>query len=172
VLRLTDQLQLLNVFRIKSLLHYDMAPIRGKAQTAQTRKSTPNGSLDHAILKQKLKITPKTATMLMQIGYNDYRDLRTASPSHIVQQFKEQLRMTHKMADPYKTPMRRIVWIGTQDNPEEHEKICSDWTQRELKAKGVWSEDFDKLTGDEIEERLKKTKGDKVEEKLKKAKGD
>jgi hypothetical protein len=122
------------------------------------KKSSDASAAAHAILKQKLSITPKTATMLMQLGYTDYRDLRTASPGLIVQQFKQKLGCTHKNAEAYRCAMRRIVWIGTQDMPEEHVKRCSDWTQKALRAKGVWSEEFDQLTGDDIDKLLRENR--------------
>jgi hypothetical protein len=106
------------------------------------------------LLKQKLAITPKTASLLIQAGYNDYRDLRTVSPNQIVQQFEEQLGLTHREAEGYRRGLRRMVWLATQDEPEELAKRYPDWTQKALRARGVWCPEFDSLTGDEIAGRL------------------
>lgn len=44
-----------------------------------------------------------------------------------------------------------MVWLATQENPEEQAKLHPDWTQKALRAKGIWLDDFDVLTGEEID---------------------
>lgn len=105
-------------------------------------------------LKQKLAITPKTASLLVDAGYKDYRDLRAVSPGQVVEQLKKLPGVTDTQAESYRRGLRRMVFLATQDDPEEQAKLNPDWTQKALKAKGVWSEDFDSLTGDQIDERL------------------
>lgn len=106
------------------------------------------------LFKQKLAITPKTAALLADAGYKDYRDLRTVSPDQVVEQLKKLSGVTETQAEGYRRGLRRMVWLSTQDDPEEQAKLYPDWTQKALKAKGVWSEDFDTMTGDEINQRL------------------
>ena len=105
------------------------------------------------LLKQKLAITPKTASLLIDAGYKDYRDLRSISPDHIVKQLKQLPGITETQAESYRRGLRRMVWLATQDDPEEKAKLYPDWTQKALKARGIWSEDFDLLSGEEINQR-------------------
>jgi hypothetical protein len=114
------------------------------------------------LLKRQLSITPKTATMLIKAGYADYRDLANVSPEHVVKQFSEIFRVPAKHASAYKRPLRRIVWLGTQENPENYPKICKNWSNKALMARGIWCSDFDQLTGTEIEEKLKEVADKKV----------
>jgi len=104
-------------------------------------------------LKHKLAITPKTVSLLSDAGYKDYRDLRAVSPEYIVQQLKQLPGITETQAESYRRGLRRMVWLATQDDPEEKAKLYPDWTQKALKARGIWSEDFDLLSGDEINKR-------------------
>jgi hypothetical protein len=106
-------------------------------------------------LQRKFAITPKTATMLLKAGYADYKDLASVSPEHVAKQFQEKLGMPAKHATAYKRAMRRIVWLGTQQNPESYPKNCKDWSNKALAARGVWSTSFDQLTGEEIDAKLK-----------------
>jgi len=108
------------------------------------------------LLKTKLAITPKTASLLIDAGYKDYRDLRTASPEEVVEQFKSVLGMTKAQAEGYRRGLRRMVWLATQENPEDQAKLHQDWTQKALRTKGIWSDDFDHLTGEEIDQRWQK----------------
>ena len=48
--------------------------------------------------------------------------------------------------------MRRLVWLGTQDEPEKDAKVCSTWTQKGLKKRGIWQDGFDDLTGSMIDD--------------------
>ena len=105
-------------------------------------------------LQQKLSITPKTATLLIQAGYHDYRDLKDASPNRVVTQFTGKLGIPQSSASAYKRALRRLVWLATQDNPEDSAKVCADWTNKALKARGVWRDDFDELSGTEIAQLL------------------
>ena len=106
-------------------------------------------------LKKQLAITPKTATLLIKAGYADYRALATVSPEYVAKQFGETLRMPAKHALAYKRPLRRIVWLGTQKHPENYPKVCKDWSDKALRARGVWCTNFDQLTGKEIDDKLK-----------------
>ena len=116
-------------------------------------------------LKKQLSITPKTATLLIKAGYADYKDLANVSPEHVAKQFEKVLRVPAKHALAYKRPLRRIVWLGTQKKPEDYPKVCKNWSNKALMARGVWCSNFDQLTGKEIEARLKEAKqGVKKEE--------
>jgi hypothetical protein len=105
-------------------------------------------------LKQKFAITPKTATFLVELGYTDYRQLRTVSPDQILGQLQTTLGWSKKQTECYRRPLRRMVWLATQEEPEKQAEQNPDWTQKALKAKGVWSDGFDLLTGDEIAQLL------------------
>ncbi|KAF4496676.1 1-acyldihydroxyacetone-phosphate reductase [Fusarium agapanthi] len=107
-----------------------------------------------ALLQQKLTITPKTASLLMQAGYSDYRQLKYATPNGIVEQFTSKFGIPKTSASAYRRACRRLVFLGTQDDPEEQEKICADWTNKGLAARGIWRVDFDDLTGEQIAEML------------------
>ena len=104
-------------------------------------------------LQKKLAITPKTASFLVRLGYNDYKDLRSVSPNHIISQLKALPDVPAKQAEWYRRPLRRMVWLGTQDEPEiQAAKTAhvSHWTMKGLIAKGVWQERYDDLTGEEV----------------------
>jgi hypothetical protein len=109
-------------------------------------------------LKKQLAITPKTATLLIKAGYVDYRDLAEVSPEYVAKQFEKVLRVPAKHALAYKRALRRIVWLGTQENPEEYPKVCKNWSNKALIARGAWCSNFDQLTGKEIDVRLKEAK--------------
>lgn len=106
-------------------------------------------------LQQKFTITPKTASLLVQAGYTDYRDLKTVTPNLIVAHLTKKLGVPKTSASAYRRACRRLVFLATQDDPEEQEKICADWTNKALTARGVWRDDFDDLTGEQIEELLR-----------------
>jgi hypothetical protein len=114
-------------------------------------------------LQKKFTITPKTATLLVKAGYADYRALASVSPEYVAKQFQEQLGVPAKLAAPYKRAMRRIVWLGTQERPETYPKNCKDWSNRALASRGIWCSDFDRLTGDEIDAKLKEVAARKPE---------
>jgi hypothetical protein len=116
------------------------------------------------LLQKQLTITPKTATLLVKAGYADFRDLAAVSPEHVVKQFSDELKVPAKLAAGYKRPMRRIVWLGTQKNPESHPKICKDWSNKALMARGIWSSNYDQLTGEEIDAKLKEVAVKKCKE--------
>jgi hypothetical protein len=109
-------------------------------------------SEEQKTLQLKLKITPKTAWLLIQLGYHDYRDLKEASPNLIASRLQGTPGITKSMANSYGRASRRLVWLGTQDNPEDHAKDCSEWSNKALKARGIWQDDFDDLTGSKIQE--------------------
>jgi hypothetical protein len=106
-------------------------------------------------LQKKFSITPKTATLLLKAGYADHRDLAPVSPEYVAKQFQEKLGIPAKHAAAYKRAMRRIVWLGTQENPENFAKNCRDWSNKALAARGIWCSSFDQLTGEEIDAKLK-----------------
>jgi hypothetical protein len=106
-------------------------------------------------LQRKLTITPKTASLLIKLGYHDYRDLKGASPAQIVTRLQQLPGITKKLAEGYRRPMRRLVWLGTQEHPEKDAKVCASWTQKGLKARGIWREGFDDLTGEMIDDLIK-----------------
>ena len=104
-------------------------------------------------LQKKLAITPKTAGLLIRIGYKDYRDLRNVSPNHVISQLNALPDVPAKQAEWYRRALRRMVWLATQDNPElqaAKTAHCSYWTMKGLIAKGVWQEGYDDLTGDQV----------------------
>ena len=104
-------------------------------------------SEERLTLQKQLKISPKTAMLLIKLGYHDYRDLRDTSPKNIVFGLSKLPGIPAKLAKGYQTPMRRLVWLGTQENPEEHPKVCADWSQKALKRRGIWRDDYDDITG-------------------------
>jgi hypothetical protein len=104
-------------------------------------------------LQKKLAITPKTAGLLMRAGYQDYRDLRDASPNRIIAQLKALSDVPAKQAEWFRRPLRRMVWLATQDEPESKAAKtahCSYWTMKGLVAKGIWQEGYDDLTGVQV----------------------
>ena len=111
-------------------------------------------SEERLTLQKQLKISPKTAILLIKLGYHDYRDLRDASPKKIVLGLSKLPGITSKLAKGYQTPMRRLVWLGTQHDPEEHAKVCANWTQKALKRRGIWRDDYDDLTGKMVDDMI------------------
>ncbi|KAJ9662623.1 hypothetical protein H2198_001295 [Neophaeococcomyces mojaviensis] len=109
---------------------------------------------NHAVLKQRLAITPKTTNLLLYLGYTDYRSLAQISPNQLLAQFATVPSLEARLVEGYRRGTRRMVWLGTQDEPEAMAKKCQDWTIKGLKAKGVWVEGYDDLTGKEVEERF------------------
>lgn len=108
-------------------------------------------------LQKRLAITPKTASLLIRVGYTDYRDLRSASPNVVLSQFKALPDMPVRMAEGYRRPLRRMIWLGTQDEPEimaGKTAHPSYWTIKGLTAKGLWQDGYDDLTGDEVNARF------------------
>jgi hypothetical protein len=103
-------------------------------------------------LQTDFTITPKTAGLLVQLGYHSYRDLRRVSPNHVAAQLNALPGMSKAQINGYRRALRRMVWLATQENPQEHAKVCSEWTNKSLKARGMWRDDFDGLTGDEVNE--------------------
>jgi hypothetical protein len=51
-----------------------------------------------------------------------------------------------------------MVKLGTQKNPAEKAKRFSTWTQKALDEKGLWRNDFDDLTGDDVEKWFEREK--------------
>lgn len=108
-------------------------------------------------LQQKLAITPKTASFLLRLGYRSYRDLASASPNQIIAALKALLNIPAKQAEWYRRPLRRMVWLGTQDEPEDQAAKTSHvsyWTIKGLTAKGIWQDGYDDLTGHEANARF------------------
>ncbi|KAK3167822.1 hypothetical protein OEA41_004268 [Lepraria neglecta] len=92
-----------------------------------------------------------------RLGYNDYRDLRHASPNQVVAQLKELPNVTTSQAETYKRSLRRMVWLGTQDEPEKQAKLYPDWTEKALVASGWWIHGYDDMTGDQADLHFKRT---------------
>lgn len=107
-------------------------------------------------LQLDLAISPKTAGLLLRLGYKSYRDLRRVSPNHVLAQLKALPNVTPSQAEQYRRGLRRMVWLATQDDPQEQAKIHPDWTQKALKARGVWSDQYDGLNGDEANQLLQR----------------
>lgn len=107
-------------------------------------------------LQTDFTITPKTAGLLVRLGYHSYRDLRNVSPNQVAAQLKKLPGLNKGQIDAYRRALRRIVWLATQESPHEQAKVCSDWTNKSLKARGIWRDDFDNLTGDEVNEMCQK----------------
>lgn len=102
-------------------------------------------------LRLKLAISPKTASLLYRLDYKDYRALRHVSPRQVVAQLSELPGVTTSQAQTYKRGLRRMVWLATQDEPEDQAKLFPDWTQKALVSRGWWVEKFDDMTGDEAD---------------------
>ena len=108
-------------------------------------------------LQRRLAITPKTAGLLIRVGYTDYSLLRDASPNTVIAKLTALPDIPAKNADWFRRPLRRMVWLGTQEHPEQMAAKTahfSYWTIKGLTTKGIWQEDFDDLTGDEINVRM------------------
>ncbi|KAF3922495.1 hypothetical protein AA313_de0209324 [Arthrobotrys entomopaga] len=117
-------------------------------------------------LQRKLSITPKTATLLIKSGYQDYRTLAKVSPETVAKQFSDELQIPEKHAVAYKRALRRIIWLGTQEHPEKHPKDCKNWSNKALTARGVFCTNFDELTGEEMGMRLKEASRKKTTKKF------
>ena len=140
----------------------EMPPI---TMSPEPRQSTKPKSLRRSVvlspiqrdLQQRLAITPKTASFLLRLGYYNYRDLASASPNQIIAQLKALPDVPAKQAEWYRRPLRRMVWLGTQDEPEvqaARTSHCSYWTIKGLTSKGIWQEGYDNLTGHEVNARF------------------
>ena len=108
-------------------------------------------------LQKKLAITPKTAKLLLRIGYTKYRSLAEASPNSIISRLKELPDVPAKQAEWFRRPLRRMVWLGTQDDPETQAARTahpSYWTMKGLKAKDIWQDGYDDLTGEQVNARF------------------
>ena len=93
----------------------------------------------------------------MRIGYTDYSLLRDASPNIVIAKLKALPDVPAKNAEWFRRPLRRMVWLGTQEEPEQMAAQTADpsyWTIKGLTAKKIWQDNFDDLTGDEINARM------------------
>jgi hypothetical protein len=152
---------LLSSLEFSYLCSRSMAPQRKQKQskkppTKPYAESKPTPSPTQLALQKSLAITPKTAGLLIRAGYTTYRDLRTASPNLVVSQLKA-LPLPAREAEWFRRALRRMVWLGTQDEPEEMARRTahvSYWTMKGLVAKGVWCEGWDDLTGEEANGRF------------------
>ena len=106
-------------------------------------------SPDIQLLKTKLAITSKTASLLLQLGYKDYRNLRAVSPINVVTQLAKLPNVSAKEAQMYRRGLRRMVWLATHYEPETQAKIFPHWTQKAIVARGWWVSNNDDLTGDQ-----------------------
>jgi hypothetical protein len=120
------------------------------------KKHTNISSPEVDDLKSAFKITPKTASLLIQSGYTHYTSLRVSSPNRILQQFEKLPGIkSHAQAEGYRNAMRRMCWLATQERPEEKAKDCKNWSMKALKERRIWCDGFDGLTGEEMERRTK-----------------
>ena len=130
-----------------------MPPRKSTVTTSTTSTASP----EQLELQKKLAITPKTARLLIQLGYTEYRSLGSASPNRILAQLKALPDVPAKKWECYRRPLRRMVWLGTQDEPEAQAARTahpSYWTMKGLIAKGVWQDGYDDLTGEEVNARF------------------
>jgi len=121
------------------------------------RRSTTTTSSEQLELQKKLAITPKTARLLIRLGYTQYRSLGPASPNRILAQLKALPDVPAKKWECYRRPLRRMVWLATQDEPEAQAARTahpSYWTMKGLIAKGIWQDGYDDLTGEEVNARF------------------
>lgn len=134
-------------------------PARKSTRTRREPLQPPRAEMSNAAemqrFKQQLAITPKTAAFLVELGYKDYRELRTLTPNLLVAQLAKLPSLDARRAEDYRRACRRMVWLATQDEPAERAKTCQDWTQKGLTANGVWRADFDSLNGNQIDSRMK-----------------
>ena len=112
-------------------------------------------------LQPDLAITPKTASRLLRLGYQSYRDLHGISPNHLVAHLKSLPKLSTAQAEQYRRGARRRVWLATQENPQEQAKRYPDWTQKALRARGMWrgNVNYDALSGDEANQLHKEVTG-------------
>ena len=125
-------------------------------------KPTPPTSQDDSTflaLKHALAITPKTTNLLLSLGYTTYQSLADTTPNTLLQGFAKVGSMDKKLVEGYRRVVRRMVWLGTQSDPEIMAKKCQTWTVKNLTAKGVWVEDWDDLNGKEVNEKFGETLG-------------
>jgi len=115
-------------------------------------------SYEQQELQKHFAITPKTASLLIRLGYTHYNDLHAVSPNHLISQLKALPNMSTSLAEGYRRAARRMVWLSTQEDPAVKAKSCPDWTQKGLIARGVWKEGYDDMTGDEAAEHFTKCK--------------
>jgi hypothetical protein len=121
------------------------------------RTRDKNASPAQLALQENLAITPKTAKFLIQLGYTDYRDLRHATPNEVMEKLIALPGWDKKKAEGYRRAFRRMVWLGTQDDPVVKARETahpSYWTMKGLIEKGIWVEGYDDLTGDEVQEKF------------------
>jgi hypothetical protein len=131
-----------------------------KVETGATKSQRKKGNREHAIqlLKTHLAITPKTANMLYDSGYTTPASLRNVTPNQATAKFAALPGMNVKKAKDYTRPMRRMVMLGDMEDTKEAAaaaKSCQKWSMKYLQTLGVWQEEFDDLTGQQIHEKLK-----------------
>lgn len=107
-------------------------------------------------LKNALAITPKTTSELLSLGFNSYRDFAEITPNQLLAKLATVPSINPKNVEAYRRAARRMVWLGTQDDPQEKaERLdCKNLTMKGLKAKGIWIDGFDDLSGNEMEEKF------------------
>ncbi|KAF7983260.1 hypothetical protein HWV62_22888 [Athelia sp. TMB] len=110
-------------------------------------------------LQKDLAITPKTASLLLRLDYHKYRDLHVSSPNIIAAQLKDLPDVTAAQAKTYLRGLRRMVWLGTQQEPQVQAKLYPDWTQKALTQRGLWKAGYDDMTGDEVEAHIQAISG-------------
>ena len=135
-----------------------MTSTRKKPQTQSNTKAKGRTKLVEASpaqrdLQQNLAISPKTALFLLRLGYWNYRDLASVSPNQVIAKLNALPDVPSKQAEWYRRALRRMVWLGTQDEPAVQAaktNHVSYWTMKGLKAKGLWQDDYDDLSGEEV----------------------
>lgn len=131
----------------------DKETTQSAGESDRQLKIKASGSDAQTALQKKLAITPKTASLLIRVGYHEYSSLHSASPNSIIQKLKELPGVAAREAEWFRRPLRRMVWLATQTEPEfmaSKTAHVSFWTARELKAKNLWQENYDDLTGDDV----------------------
>lgn len=129
-------------------------PPKPYANPITKSKTKPTPSPTQLALQKSLAISPKTAGLLIRAGYTTYTDLRTASPNAVIGKLKALPGIPAREAEWFRRALRRMVWLGTQEEPEvmaARTAHVSYWTMKGLIAKGVWVEGWDDLTGEEVE---------------------
>ncbi|RMZ82455.1 hypothetical protein DV737_g2054, partial [Chaetothyriales sp. CBS 132003] len=84
------------------------------------------------------------------MGYGSYRDLKNATPNQLASKLVADCGIPKSSASAYRRAFRRLVYLGTADEPELQAKDCHNWTNKALAARGVWRDDWDDLTGVQV----------------------
>ena len=108
-------------------------------------------------LKTHLAISPKTANLLHAAGYATPQSLATATPNEVGARFAALPGMDAKAAKWYVGAGRRMVMLGTIDDPDKAASVAKEyqnWSNIQLKRLGIWEDGFNDLTGLEIRQKM------------------